>query len=421
MTQAKCPDVSEMTIRMDAISSDAEQQLDELCWESQQAVLRRLFNRTIWRRDCKLVTQLSGNRVYRLRVTDSVRVCFIHFSQQHCIVNIGSKPDFEHYCNTFHGSLPNSFVPLSESTVMKNLNCRSLSVTANGHKPTPATMPHKQPLDSSPVYQEAQRISFALIELLETALEGHQSKIDDDIVAHVQLMKDEVDKHLVLLADSVKGQTIAADKADLKVAEINDRMTAMHQKIKCQSAELAQLVEKLAAAEQADLHGWKEQQAAMEAIQLLTKRLTQRMDQLAGTLGNLRRELTGHHEQVAKYIDIFSARIESVEHSVSSSETSIGLLELLTAERFAVIDVHMNEGASVASILDRRVTALETVVQTLEVEAFRPSKSWRATLALFRQWKDCFSDVMRRLLKRVPIGKTGPRPLETPIELRRLR
>ena len=57
MTQAKSPDVSEMTIRMDAISPDAEKQLDELCWESQQAVLRRLLNRTVWRRDCKRVSE----------------------------------------------------------------------------------------------------------------------------------------------------------------------------------------------------------------------------------------------------------------------------------------------------------------------------------------------------------------------------
>jgi len=194
MTQAKSPDVSEMTIRMDAISPDAEQQLDELSWESQKAVLRLLLERPVLRSDCKLVQKLSDFRVYRLRVTRSVRLCFIRVEQTHCIVSLGAKPDFENYCNTFQGSFPKSFVPLSESTVMKNLNSRSVSVTGNGHKQAPAAMPHKQPLDSSPVYQEAQRIAFVLTEFLETFMEGHQSKIDDDIVAHVQLMKDEVDK-----------------------------------------------------------------------------------------------------------------------------------------------------------------------------------------------------------------------------------
>ena len=86
MTQAKSLDVSEMTIRMDAISPDAEQQLDELSWESQQAVLRHLFNRTIWRRDCKRVTKLSGNRVYRLRVTDSVRIAALRLFHLNFIV-----------------------------------------------------------------------------------------------------------------------------------------------------------------------------------------------------------------------------------------------------------------------------------------------------------------------------------------------
>ena len=37
MTQAKSPDVSEMTIRMDAISPEAEKELDELCWESSES------------------------------------------------------------------------------------------------------------------------------------------------------------------------------------------------------------------------------------------------------------------------------------------------------------------------------------------------------------------------------------------------
>ena len=418
MTQAKSPDVSEMTIRMDAISPDAEYQLDQLCWESQQAVLRRLFNRTIWRRDCKRVTKLYGNRVYRLRVTDSVRICFIHVSQQHCIVNIGSKSDFEHYCNTFQGSLPNSFVPLSESSVMKNLISRSVSVTANGHKPTPATMPHNQPLDSSPVYQEAQRVGFALIELLETGLDGHQSKIEDDIVAHVQLMRDEVDKQLSLLAESAKGQKAATQK---HVSEINERISAMRKVIDEHSGTLTRIAEKVACASQAQVDGSQQQQSEMESIQQTTKRLTQRLDQLASRLGEVKKEAMGHHEQVMKYSELQSTRIESVENSLSASETQLGRLELQTTAQFSAVEARMNGHLDAVRTLDGRVSALETVVQTLEVEALRPARSWRATLAWLRQWKDRFSDVMRRLLKRVPIGKTGPLPLETPIELRRQR
>ena len=418
MTQAKSPDVSEMTIRMDAISPDAEQQLDALSWKSQQAVLRRLFNRTIWRHDCKRLAKLSGNRVYRLRVTDSVRICFIHFNQQHCIVNIGTHRSFEHFCNTFHGSLPNSFVPLSESTVMKNLISRTASVAGNGHKAVPAAMPHNQPLDSSPVYQEAQRVGFALIELLETGMEGHQSKIDDDIVAHVQLMRDEVDKQLSLLTESAKGQKAATQK---QVSEINERISAMHKMIEAQSGALERIAEKLAVASLAQVNGSQQQQGEMESIQQTTKRLTQRMDQLASRLGDVQKKSIDHHEQVTKYSELQSTRVDLVNNSLSAHEAQIERLESQSVAEFAAVDARVNGNSDAVITLDGRVTALETVAQTLEVEAFRPAKSWRATLAWLRQWKDRFSDVMRRLLKRVPIGKTGPLPLETPIELRRQR
>ena len=418
MTQAKSPDVSEMTIRMDAISPDAEQQLDALSWESQQAVLRRLFNRTIWRRDCKRVTKLSGNRVFRLRVTESVRICFIHFGQQHCIVNIGTHRSFEHFHNTFHGSLPTSFVPLSESTVMKNLISRSVSVAGNGHKPAPTAMPHNQPLDSSPVYQEAQRIGFALIELLETGMEGHQSKIDDDIVAHVQLMKDEVDKQLSLLAESAKGQKAATQK---HVSEIGERISAMHKVIEAHSCALARITGKVAAASQAQVNGSQQQQSEMESIQQTTKRLTQRLDQLASRLGEVRKEAISNQEQVRKDSELQSTRIESVEKSQSASEAQIGQLELQTTAQFEAVDARMNGDLDAVSTLDCRVVALETVVHVLELEALRPAKSWRDMLTRLRKWRELFSEVIRRLFKHVRIGKSGRSPLETPIELRRIR
>jgi len=418
MTQAKSPDILEMTIRMDAISPEAEKKLAELCWESQKAVLRLLLERSVLRSDCKRVQRLSDFRVYRMRVTRSVRLCFIRVEQTHCIVSLGSKPDFEHFCNTYHGSLPNSFVPLSESTVMKNLISRSVSVAGNGHKPAPVAMPHKQPLDSSPVYQEAQRIAFVLTEFLETFMEGHQSKIDDDIVAHVQLMKDEVDKQLSLLAESAKGQKAATQK---HVSEIIERISAIHKMIEVLSGSLARIAENVAAASQAQVNGSQQQQGEMELIQQTTKRLTQRLDQLASRLGEVRKEAMGNQEQVTKYAELQSTRIESVENSQSANETQIGRLDLQTTAQFADVEARMTGNLDAVSTLNRRVFVLETVVQTLETEALRPAKLWRATLALLRQRKERFSEVTRRLLKRVRIGKSGPSPLESPIDLRRQR
>ena len=409
MTQAKSPDVSEMTIRMDAISPDAEQQLDDLCWESQQAVLRRLFNRIIWRRDCKRVTKLYGNRVYRLRVTDSVRICFIHVSRQHCIVNIGSKADFEHYCNTFHGSLPNSFVPLSESTVMKNLISRSASVGGNGHKAVPVATPHNPPLDSSPVYQEAQRVVFAIIELLETGMEGHQSKINDDIEAHAQLMRDEVDKQLSLLAESAKGRKAATQK---HVSEINERTSVMRKMIEEHSGALSRITEKLVAAEQAQVNGSQQQQVEMQSIQQTTKRLTQRMDQLASRLGDAQKKAIDHREQVTKYSELHSTRMDLVNNSLSAHEAQIKRLESQSVAEFTAVDARVNGNSDAVITLDGRVTALETVVQTLAVEAFRPAKSWQATLAWLRQWKERFAEFMRRLLK----GSQNPNADHSPVD-----
>ena len=84
MSQAKVPDVSEMTIRMDAISPEAEQQLNELCWESQRAVLRLLLNDQSAEATVNEFSRLAGLRVYRMRVTDpSVSVSFAFSKSLH--------------------------------------------------------------------------------------------------------------------------------------------------------------------------------------------------------------------------------------------------------------------------------------------------------------------------------------------------
>jgi len=249
-------------------------------------------------------------------------------------------------------------------------------------------------------------------------MEGHQSKIDDDIVAHVQLMKDEVDKQLSLLAESAKGQKAATQK---HVSEIIERISAIHKMIEVLSGSLARIAENVAAASQAQVNGSQQQQGEMELIQQTTKRLTQRLDQLASRLGEVRKEAMGNQEQVTKYAELQSTRIESVENSQSANETQIGRLDLQTTAQFADVEARMTGNLDAVSTLNRRVFVLETVVQTLETEALRPAKLWRATLALLRQRKERFSEVTRRLLKRVRIGKSGPSPLESPIDLRRQR
>ncbi|MEJ7590655.1 MAG: hypothetical protein WKF77_03845 [Planctomycetaceae bacterium] len=237
---------------------------------------------------------------------------------------------------------------------MTKLNSRSVSVTGNGHKPAPAAMPHKQPLDSSPVYQEAQRIGFALTEFLETGMEGHQSKIENDIVAHVELMKDEVDKQLSLLAESAKGQKAATQK---HVSEIGERISAMHKMIETQSGALARIAERVEATSQAQVNGSQQHQGEMESMQQTTKRLTQRLDQLANKLGDLRKEAIRHHEQVMKDSELQSSRMESVENSLSASETQLERLELQTTAQFADVDARVNGNLDAVSTLDGRVLA----------------------------------------------------------------
>jgi hypothetical protein len=215
MSQVKVPDVSEMTIRMDAISPEAEKELNELSWESQRAVLRLLLERPVIRSDCKRVQRLGDLRVYRMRVTRSVRLCFVCIQQVHCIVSFGSKHDFERFCNTFHGSFPNSFIPLSESTVMKKLISRSASDACQlpAGRLNPSFDRNTRNHWSRIRLSRSSAIGFALTEMLETGMEGFQSKIDDDIVAQVQLMKDEVDKQLSVAFGICQGTNIGNAEA----------------------------------------------------------------------------------------------------------------------------------------------------------------------------------------------------------------
>jgi len=221
-----------------------------------------------------------------------------------------------------------------------------------------------------------------------------------------------------LLAESAKGQKAATQK---HVSEIIERISAIHKMIEVLSGSLARIAENVAAASQAQVNGSQQQQGEMELIQQTTKRLTQRLDQLASRLGDVRKEVMGNQEQVMKYAELQSTRIESVENSQSASETQIGRLDLQTTAQFADVEARITGNLDAVSALDGRVFALETVMQVLELEALRPAKSWRATLAWLRQRKERFSEAMRRMLKRVRIGKSGASPLESPIDLRRQR
>lgn len=401
MSQVQVPDVSEMTIRMDAISPEAEKELNELSWESQRAVMRLLIERPVIRSDCKRVQRLGDLRVYRMRVTRSVRLCFVCVQQVHCIVSFGSKHDFERFCNTFHGSFPNSFIPLSESTVMKKLISRSASVAGNGHKTTESSKPPAPSPDTSPIYQEAQRVGFALVELLETGMEGHQSKIDDDIVAHVQLMKDEVDKQLSSISESARGQTSATQK---QLAEFNERITGMLKLIEDHSDALTGIAERIVASEQAETHRSQLHQAEIESVQQTTRRLTQRMDQLASRLGEVQKKAVGHQEQVMKYAELQATRVESMNNQQTASEARLAQLETQAAEHFCTVDARMDNHVNIVSALGERVGALETAVQLLEVEALRPQKLWQAARAWVHQRNEQLSAFFRQPLK----GRRGP-------------
>ncbi len=401
MSQVKVPDVSEMTIRMDAISPEAEKELNELSWESQRAVLRLLLERPVIRSDCKRVQRLGDLRVYRMRVTRSVRLCFVCVQQVHCIVSFGSKHDFERFCNTFHGSFPNSFIPLSESTVMKNLISRSASLAGNGHKTTESSKPPAPSLDTSPIYQEAQRVGFALVELLETGMEGHQSKIDDDIVAHVQLMKDEVDKQLSLLSESVRGQTSATQK---QFTEFNERVSGMLKLIEDHSDALTSIAEKMTASERAQVHELQQHQAEMESVEQTTTRLTQRIDQLASRLRKVQRNAIDHQEQVMKYAELQATRMKSMNNQQTASDARLDQLETQAAEHFCTVDARIDNHVNIVSALSERVGALETAVRTLEVEALRPKMLWKAARAWLHQRNEQLSGFFEQLLK----ARRGP-------------
>lgn len=395
MSMARAPDISEMTITMEAIGAEAEQQLDGLCRESQNAVLRLLCERRILRSDCKRVQKIDGLQVYRMRVTRSVRMCFIWIEQKHCIVNIGSKSDFERYCDTRQAAVPNSFVSLSESTVMKKLIARTSQTPVTQELPT-ARSQQKEPLESNPVYLEAQRIGFALLEMLETGLEGFHSKIDDDIVAQVQLMKDEVDKQIAVLSESARGQTLATLK---QFTEFNERISGMLKLIEDHSDALTSIAERMAASERAQVHESQQHQAEMESIEQTTTRLTQRIDQLASRLGGVQKRAGDHQEQVMKYVELLSTRLETMNNSLSAHDTQVERLESQTAAEFSAVDGRMNNQKSAVSALGDRVVALETAVQNLEFEAIRPVRLWRETLTWLRQRKARLTEFLRRYLK----------------------
>lgn len=379
MSQVKVPDVSEMTIRMDAISPEAEKELNELSWESQRAVLRLLLERPVIRSDCKRVQRLGDLRVYRMRVTRSVRLCFVCIQQVHCIVSFGSKHDFERFCNTFHGSFPNSFIPLSESTVMKKLISQTSQMPVNFSRADQSVVrpEHKESLESNPVYLEAQRIGFALTEMFETGMEGFQSKIDDDIVAQVQLMKEDLEKNLLLLAGSHKQEQM---NTNAKIAELAACISEIDRMVKTQSAALR----RIAGEDKVRMHQLntevQEHQRVIESLQQLVEKLTCRQDQLAELLANARQEEDVHHlqrQQLVKFTESLSEQVKLTSGSLNLCHHNIGRLNRLAEFRIPGIEFRSGRNEEDIKSLIVRLRLLETVVRDLAVEAIQPAKYWR--------------------------------------------
>lgn len=403
MSMARAPDLSEMTITMEAISPEAEQQLDELCWESQKAVVRLLLERRILRSDCKRVQKIDGLQVYRLRVTRSVRLCFIFIEQNHCIVNLSSKSDFEHYCDIRQAAIPKSFVSLTESTVMKKLIARTSQTPVTQNSQVNNRTQQKDPLESSPVYLEAQRITFALIELLETGLEGFHSKIDDDIVAQVQLMKDEMDKNLQLLAGSQKRDQT---NTEAKVAEMATCVSGIHQMVTTQSAALNRLSEQVKMHMQDLNTEARQHQDVIESSQQLIEKLTCCQDQLADLLANARQEESIHYQQLVKCNESLAEQVESVERSLFLCQHNIGRLYNLAVARLAAFEFHSGGNAEAIQSLIVRVRLLETVVQNLATEAIQPAKSLRRIRQWMKRRMNHSQQLFKQVLSRVSANRT---------------
>ena len=198
-------------------------------------------------------------------------------------------------------------------------------------------------------------------------MEGHQSKIDDDIVAHVQLMRDDLEKQPAVVGGICKGTR--ANATQKQVSEMA-AISAMHEMMRTQSAALRRIAGrgKVRMHHRLKIDGRSSIKREMESMQQNDQTPDmQRRISWPELLANADRKKTiDHHEQVRSIgnsAESLSEQVKSTSGSLILCHHNVGRLNRLAEFRIPGIEFRSGRNEEDIKSLIMRLRLLETVVR----------------------------------------------------------
>src|ERR1700676_5208328 len=104
--------MEQTSLRFAFITAQAEKQIEKLPAQDRRKVVNAL-GQPLRRDRCKKMN--IGDRYWRLRVTDSVRVAFLYVDGQPCVVHVGTHQASDRFVDHANGSFKPDLIPLEES------------------------------------------------------------------------------------------------------------------------------------------------------------------------------------------------------------------------------------------------------------------------------------------------------------------
>ena len=330
-------------IRMSLITAQAEKQFQQLSASDRLRVAEDLGKAVCGNR-CRLVSNLRKLRVYHFDSTYTLRVSYRLLDGRACVLHIGSHTEFRQFATCYTGTLPNSPIPIEESTVM-------IKYQTNGHsaaKVEPSATASVAPTEAKPEENVAENLARLL--LASRAFEERAKSIDDTIVRFMEDARDsaveKVEGELEHVEGRLSGHRAALEELRGVVAGLRDELSAVNEGVAVHHGEVDARLEA--------------QRAGLSAVGARLGELVEKCD---GDLAAIAIAVRNVEEESGDFARKIEARLEAFSAALASRVDRIAADEEQLVRRLDELDTRLEE---LVAKYERDLTAIATAVRNVE-------------------------------------------------------
>ena len=382
-------------VRMELMTPAVEKAIGDLHPADREKVVEALLG-PVRLDHCSLVARLSRKyRVFKFGIDRNLRVCYRILKGRACVIYAGPHDDFDKFTERYKGSLPDRFIPISESILMSRSEREAGK--ARGDKPEPKT----PALAIPPQGEDLGLLSPGFLECLERAASAERRRTEENIDTMGDLLRTSFGEELTSISerlDRERGDLRSTlNAASEKLAgEVRAELDAIEARLvelrlleKADVDRLTGRVEALGrAAEAREAEAILANGSLAGEIDALTRSLATSLGEVEGRIGRI--------EAGAITADALEAQADELLAIVSGQAEELRRLERDLAESRAevarsreIVEVLRTEHDREAKALSGRVDALERADRALlgrldseQVERHRRSFLGRASRIL---------------------------------------